>query len=636
MSNFLDTLLSVLLKDKRLVAQDGGLLRNMAYELGYKMDAGLLQLLHKNGETRKHFFTKVGDLFVFDKMKFCWVVNNREFLPDSYTRFSNRIGLIDHLDKPIAQTENVQLAWPFKDCILEGGQTKDEQKRTEIFWNELLAPDECDRLLYPKVLAHAKRYTPQGSQKATDFDHVRDNLLIKGNNLLALASLLPVYAGQVKLIYIDPPYNTGNDSFQYNDRFNHAAWLTFMKNRLSIARKLLADNGSIWIQADDNEVHYLKVLCDELFERENFVANVVWQHSIQPKGYTGIFSVHHNHLLCYKKSSKFSLGLLERTAEDNKSYSNPDNDPRGPWRSGDVRNSLYRPNLIYDVISPSGKVIKPCENGWRWSKETLKEKIATGEIIFSDDETRVIRKIYLDSLEGRAPETIWFGKDAGTTRDAASEQKGLSFSELFTTPKPERLLQRILQIGTNENDLVLDFFAGSGTTLAVAHKMGRRYIGIEQMDYIETYPVERLKKVIGTEKKAKGKLIEEIDFDKRGISESVSWQGGGSFVFCELAALNSDYIARIHKVKKDDHSALTALWEEIQKSGFISYMVDLETINDKAEGFESLSFTDKKKFLIDVLDKNLLYVNRCDIDDEEFGFDKSVKEFNRSFYKEGK
>ena len=237
-----------------------------------------------------------------------------------------------------------------------------------------------------------------------------------------------------------------------------------MYPRLRLAKDILSDDGVIFISIDDNEVENLKKICCEVFGQSNFIANIVWQHSIQPKGYLGTFSVHHNHILCFSKSNNFELGSFERTAEDNKAYSNPDNDPKGPWRSGDVRNALYRPNLIYDIISPSGKVIKPCENGWRWSKETVQEKLRTGEIIFSKDETRIIRKIYLSTLEGRAPETIWFGKDVGTTREAMTELKKLFNKPPFDTPKPTGLIKKLLRLVQDNEYIVLDFFSGSATT----------------------------------------------------------------------------------------------------------------------------------------------------------------------------
>jgi adenine-specific DNA-methyltransferase len=317
------------------------------------------------------------------------------------------------------------------------------------------------------------------------------NVFITGDNLEALRHLQNAYEGKVKMIYIDPPYNTGKE-FTYNDRFefsdeklksalgyddneiarlrslqgksSHSAWLTFMYPRLKIAQKLLTDDGVIFVSIDDNEQANLKLLMDDVFGEGNFVANFIWQHSIQPKGYTDTVSIHHNHILLYQETNNYKLRSLSRTEEDNKAYSNPDNDPKGLWRSGDVRNALYRPNLIYDIISPSGKVIKPCPNGWRWSKETVAKKIETGEIIFSKDETRIIRKIYLGSIDGRTPESIWFAKDVGSTRDAMKDLKSLFDDSPFDTPKPVSLIKRMLQIGSEQDSIILDFFAGSATT----------------------------------------------------------------------------------------------------------------------------------------------------------------------------
>ena len=321
------------------------------------------------------------------------------------------------------------------------------------------------------------------------------NLFIEGDNLEVLKLLQKSYHKQVKMIYIDPPYNTGKE-FIYPDNYQdnldtylqythqqdeagrkfgtnaetsgryHTNWLNMMYPRLKLARNLLRDDGVIFISIDDHEVTNLIKLCDEIFGEENHIANLIWQHSLQPKGYSGTFSVHHNFVLCYQKSTDFELANLERTDEHNKNYSNPDNDPNGAWRSGDVRNALYRPNLIYQIQSPTGKIIESPANGWRWSKETLQSKIESKEIIFSTDETRIIRKIYLNTLDGRTPETILFGKDVGTTREAASEIK-LIFdgNQPFDTPKPTGLLKHLSALsGVSRNDIILDFFSGSATT----------------------------------------------------------------------------------------------------------------------------------------------------------------------------
>ena len=353
------------------------------------------------------------------------------------------------------------------------------------------------------------------------------NFLIEGDNLASLKLLEKTHKGKIDLIFIDPPYNTKNGDFGYddnridlNDSFRHSKWISFMKVRLSLARKLLKDAGVIFVAIDDNEQAALKLLCDQIFGEENFLASIIWQHSIQPKGYSGTFSVHHNYLLCYQKTAQFVLNSLPRTAEDNKAYSNPDNDPRGKWRSGDVRNALYRPNLIYDIISPSGKVIKPCANGWRWSKETVEQKIKTGEIIFSKDETRIIRKIYLDTLSGRTPETIWFGKDVGTTRSAMSEIKEIFGTSAFGTPKPTGLIERTLRLLSQTDTTILDFFAGSGTTGHAVMKLNaedggnRRFILCTNNENIICRDVtyERIKRVIDKEGYAASLKYYKVDY----------------------------------------------------------------------------------------------------------------------------
>ena len=393
--------------------------------------------------------------------------------------------------------------------------------KLELTW---IGKNDERQPLEPRILIENKEYSYGEPETGVlpNGKPWKGNMLIHGDNLLALKALEQDYAGQVKCIYIDPPYNTGNAFEHYDDGVEHSLWLSLMHERLVILRNLLSDDGSIWITLDDNEAHYFKVMCDEIFNRHNFVATTIWQHSKQSKGYPGKFSLHHNYTFCYRKSESFTLNSLERTEEHNKNYSNPDNDHNGPWRSGDVRNSLVRPNLMYDIQTPSGKTIHHPEKGWRFSKETFERELSEGKIVFSEDETRIIRKIYLKDQNGRVPETIWFAEEVGTTREANTEIKTLDFDTLFDTPKPERLIERVLTLGSNPGDIVLDSFLGSGTTAAVAQKMGRRYIGIELGNHAYTHCVPRLKKVTdGT--------------DQGGISKSQNWKGGSGFKFYELA-----------------------------------------------------------------------------------------------------
>ena len=392
-----------------------------------------------------------------------------------------------------------------------------KKTKLELTW---IGKDKRPKL-EPRILLEDTQRSYHASQRFSA-DDIFDNRLIFGDNLLALKALEQEFSGKVKCVFIDPPYNTGSAFTHYDDGLEHSIWLGLMRDRLEIIKRLLAEDGSLWITIDDNEAHYLKVMCDEIFGRSNFLASAIWNHSVQSKGYGGKFSVHHNYVFVYQKSSTFVLKNLPRQDEHNVNYSNPDNDPKGDWRSGDVRNSLVRPNLMYNITTPSGKTIEHPPKGWRFSRETFEKELKEGKIKFSDDETRIIRKIYLADQDGRVPETIWFANEVGTTREANSEIKSFIESEFFDTPKPERLIERILTLATNKGDLVLDSFAGSGTTGAVAHKMGRRWIMVELGDHIHTHIIPRLHKVIdGT--------------DQGGISQTVGWQGGGGFRYYRLA-----------------------------------------------------------------------------------------------------
>jgi adenine-specific DNA-methyltransferase len=353
-------------------------------------------------------------------------------------------------------------------------------------------------------------------------DKHSENMLIYGDNLLALKALEQDFAGKIKCACIDPPYNTGSAFEHYDDSLEHSIWLNLMHSRLVLLKTLLSNDGSLWIILDDNEAFYCKVMLDEIFGRNNFLGNIVWQHSIQGKNDAKGFSLHHNYIFVYRKSDRFIINRVPRSEGHNINYSNPDNDPKGNWRSGDVRSPNYRENLVYNLITPSGKTIKPPEKGWRWSKETISKMISQREIVFSQDEKRIIRKIYLVNQQGRVPETIWFGEDVGTTREANQEIKVLFPNSTFATPKPERLIERILTLASNPGDWVLDSFLGSGTTDAVAHKMKRKWIGIELGEHCHTHCIPRLQKVCdGT--------------DQGGISEAQNWKGGGGFKYYYLA-----------------------------------------------------------------------------------------------------
>lgn len=552
--NFYNEVLNVLKSDERFFSDDGQLLRNAVYEAAMQMDAKLIKALYANEETRKQFFTDVDGIAVFDKVGFGWVINNREFLPDSYTRYKNKIGLVNNKGEYISASNDVELVFPYKDCVLEGGQTKEDQKRSEIFYNETLAPDEVDRLLDPKVLTNSKRYTVDGVQSITNISE-NDNLIIKGNNLLAISSLLKAYEGKIKLIYIDPPYDTGSDSFGYNDRFNRSSWLAFMKNRLEIAKQLLSDDGAIYVQLDYHQVHYAKVLMDEVFGEDNFQREIIWRigwlSGYKTKDNNWIRN--HDTILFYSKNN----AILNF-----KKY--------------------YIPKSDFKTIANSNAERYPIEDVWNGNEY--------------DD----LNSIAIVSFSGETVSKMLNPED---------EVKG---------QKSEKLIERIIKAHTNEGDIVLDFFGGTGTTAAVAHKLHRQYIVCEQLDKHIDIMLRRLDKV--------------IDGEQSGVSKRNNWQGGGSFVYCELAKLNQNYVDVIEKATTNEE--LTKLYGEILETGFISYKVNPKDIDLNSDEYIKLSIGDKKRLLMELLDKNQLYVNYCDIDDETFKISEEDKAFTRSFYGE--
>jgi adenine-specific DNA-methyltransferase len=492
-----------------------------------------------------------------------------------------------------------------------------------------------------------------------------ENIFIEGENLEVLKVLQKSYFGKIKMIYIDPPYNTGNDNFIYPDKFSetkeeylsrigdkdetgyltreglfrknskdsghyHSNWLSMMYPRLFLARNLLRDDGVIFVSIDDNEVHNLRLLMNEVFGEENFVASIIWQHSIQPKGYTDKFSVHHNYNLCYSKSDKFNLKPLERTKEHNKNYSNPDNDPNGPWRKGDVRNALFRKNLIYDIHTPSGKIIKPPKNGWRWSKETINNKIKTGEIIFNKDESNIIRKIYLNKLEGRTPETIWFGKEVGTTREGINELKELFVNSPFDTSKPSGLIKRMLELSSSSNDdIILDFFAGSATTAEAIYiknaedKINRKYILIQIDEKIDentpaginadSYKLktiaeigkERIRRVIKKIKKEQdGKLDLDGNFEKQDLGFKVFKLQESNFKIWRTKIENEEQLVeqlQQHLEPLDENAKIEdVLYELLLKSG-----VSLTAKIEEKNGFYLVNDTEIA-LILEKVDKEII------------------------------
>lgn len=357
-------------------------------------------------------------------------------------------------------------------------------------------------------------------------DQDTGNMLIHGDNLIALKALEQDYAGKIKCIYIDPPYNTGSAFKQYDDSVEHSIWLTLMRQRLSIIYNLLDEEfGSLWISIDDDERDYLKILCDEIFGRNNFICSVIWQKKFSPQNDAKWLSDNHDYVLVYAKNKEvWRPYLLPRSDEANARYKNPDNDPRGPWTSGDISVKRMTPKDRYEIITPSGrKVMPPDGTSWRLSKETFEEYVKDNRIWFGPDGNNAprIKRFLSEVKDGITSLTIWLREEVGDNQEAKREVKVFNADDVFETPKPERLIEKILKLATREGDIVLDSFLGSGTTAAVAHKMGRRWIGIELGNHAYTHCKVRMDKV--------------IDGEQGGISKAVNWQGGGGYKFYELA-----------------------------------------------------------------------------------------------------
>ena len=550
-------------------------------------------------------------------------------------------------DIPLIDRSEVVLNFPFKDCILEGGQRKEDgldtyfeydekeqrytekkSKRREVFYNEVLARDEIDSLFSPKAFCNAKRYEPGKSslckklnrdaelnkKRGLSEDTITDNLIIKGNNLLALHSLKEEFAGKVKLIYIDPPYNTGNDSFAYNDNFNHSSWLTFMKNRLEIARELLKEDGAIFVQCDDNEQAYLKLLMDDVFGRENFISTIVWKRKRGRDNSARWFSKAHEYFLVFaKQKSILNFNLIELDEETKLQYKNPDNDKRGKWRMLACWARGTQGGVQYDFTTKEGHFFS--ERLWLFSKENLKKLDQEDKLVIRGD--NIYRKLFINEHKGQVLESIW--TDASNAANAADEIKNLFGSIVFSTPKPEPFMQRIIKLSTSESDIVLDYHLGSGTTAAVAHKMNRQYIGVEQMDYINTVTVERLKKV--------------IEGEQGGISKLENWHGGGSFVYMELAEKNEQAVRLISAYKNGEE--LISIFDKLCSKYFLHYNVRIKEFREevKTDRFQSLPLKEQKEMFCRMLDLNQLYINADDREDNNSGLSTNDIAITEDFYR---
>ncbi len=665
--NLSQTLEALLRTDERIVSQSGELLKNRVQELVGADDPSLLELIYNNPVTRSQFFLVLKKTSIFEKEKFLQFVTAKEWLPDSYTAYKNKIGLTHSGGTFIGDSGEVILDWAFKDCILEGGMKEDEASRSEIFYNQTLAPDAVNRLLESKAFINAKRISKNGESSLKSFNfndkgYICDNLIIRGNNLLGLSSIRDVFGRKVKLIYIDPPYNIGGANgtsadFPYNDRFNHSTWLTFMKNRVEIARKLLTEDGIMVIQCDDNELFHLKVLLDEVFKKSpkgksNFVQMVEiranegaaneYQNPFMPKNC--------EYLLIYAKNydvKKYKPIWIESHIDNaySKILLNPEEKNFHKWKVGTVKEEYLKSAIPTKCDNPSCdpltsdqyrqfiiknasrifRGIAPKGAGKGLSDAMLESKKSGGWSIYRREDNDDIYtykgemvRFYSKNLKKDQSGKTTITRELGSLWTdipwtGIANEGGVKFKN---GKKPEALLRRVIEMNSEPGDLVLDYHLGSGTTAAVAHKMKRQYIGIEQLNYGENDATQRLKNVIGG--------------DKTGVSKATGWIGGGEFVYLELAERNPKLMERIEKATTVKH--LLNLWDEVSDSPYVSHKIDLLKLKNSRSEFEQLPFTEAKDALLDILDKNAIYVNVSELEDKSNGLIQKDIALNKAFY----
>ncbi len=639
--------------EPNFVSDDGELKKWVVAEAARSYSTDVISLLLKDELLRSAFFVNVNGTEVFKLDKFLLFVEQKNFLNDGYTQFTQKVGLKIG-GKFLNQRSEVELVFPHKDCVLEGGQTKEDQKRQEIFFNEVLAQDEITQLLEPKVLTGGKRYDSEGEHPLDCFtrdaeinekrglpkDTITDNLIVKGNNLLTLHTLKREFAGKVKMIYIDPPYyfrnNPATDTFKYNSNFHLSTWLVFMKDRLKIAKSLLMAGGTIWISMGDDGMHYLKMIADDVFGMDHFVGTLPRRTRSGKSDVPFNFSQDFDWLLVYTNISD-DKDVVGRSVE--RRYYETEDYPGKPWRLADLTKQTTakeRPNSFFTMVDPkTGKKYPASEKRtWNVSKDTFQEYYDRGEIIFPDDyDFLKITKPYArkfkkeDDAKGKLSAVISDIQIQSFLKallyDCKNQEGNNEIDDLFGRDefdyaKPEKLIKTIIDVTTKEKDIVLDFFSGSGTTAAVAHKLNRQYIACEQIDHQMELNVNRLKQV--------------IEGDDVGISDDVDWQGGGSFIYLELKKYNQVFIDEIEFATKTEE--LLSIWEKMKQKAFFRFNVDMQKFDEGIDEFKALTLDQQKECLLKMLDLNQLYVNRSDMEDETAKVTEEEKRITKYFYQE--
>ena len=645
--NFNEKLTALLKTHPDFTDDSDELLRANVTDSAWKLDPDLIKLLLKDKEVEAEFFKEIEGRWIFDNNTFVDYITDKNFFADSYTQFRNKIGLnID--DKFLRERGEVSLVWPYKDCVLEGGQTKEQEKRKEIFFNELLAQDEINRMLDPKVLTNWKRHTTAGEQDITDIKRddngtIRDNFIIKGNNLIALHTLKQQFRGQVKLIYIDPPYNTGGEAniFTYNNTFNHSSWLTFMKNRLDVAKQFLADDGFIAISIDNYELLYLGTLADEIFGRENRISVLTIVHHPAGKTNNNFFATTNEFMVIYAKNKELAkINFFEMSKKTEKTYNLVDEISRykleNLMRKGETRNARRedRPKQFYPIyVSKDLKQISlkkeenfhkilPKENGieWVWSnsRSTLQNKIDNNEIVakkHKDGHIQIFFKRRITEYEGERPKTTWTDNKYNATQHGTRLLEKILGKKSFSYPKSLHTIIDIVKITTDPGDIVLDFFAGSGTTGHAVLELNKQDGGSRQFILVE-------------------QLEEHISVCKERLEKVINQEGllSGSFVSCELMPYNEIFMDRIQSAESSEE--LSDIWLDMSKDSVLNWYVKPHKPMEAKEHFIAINDVEKQKQLLAaLLDKNQLYVHLSEIVDDTFKVSEADKALNENFYK---
>lgn len=641
MQTLLQKAYDLLKQDDRLISTtEWVLLKNKIQELANKLDEKLIGLLHSDETMRTRFFKQIDKIWLFDSHKFIRFINNKEFLADSYTAFKNKVGLVDSKEEFITEGNDVVLNRPYKDCILAGWQDTEDAKRDEIFYNEILWSDEIDRLLDPKVFTNFKKYDKgwehELKERTKDQNgDIKDNLIIKGNNLLVLHSLKKKFAGKVKLIYIDPPYNTGNDWFKYNDRFNHSTWLTFMKNRLEVAKELLKDDWSIFVQCDDNEQAYLKVLMDEIFWIDNLNSII----TVKVSSESGV-KVNANkpvrvkeYILIYTKKSEWVYNkqyVVSNKYDQNYSYyvDDPLKEPN-KWNISNIKKKYMEVNKK----EPSEKDLMNFQIEYKNNIFSVRDISASLKKLFWDEPNQFIIKENENkkTILWKKWEVVFFSNKVNNVDWEECATKYLSdiwmdikrdwianewWVILKWWKKPERLIKRIIEMWSKEWDIILDYHLWSWTTCAVAHKMNRQYIGIEQLEYLENWAITRVNNV--------------ISWEETWISKIVNRQGWWSFVYMETVMDNIKYIETVKQLK--EKSKIIDLYNTLKDNIYVNYKIDIRKMSENISSFENLSITDMQSFILDIVDQNALYLNYSEIMDSNHNISAETIKLNTSFY----